>query len=320
MPNLSKQSRQAFMTWLLPLVLLIGYGVLTDMAPNFWLFVDNLSRLMVLFFPLYCLLCLVAFKSWLWRAVASLALAVVARFVIAYGTPIVQSFLYDLVGLNVSNMNVLFVFTVVAIAVFFVVSCVKTRALKHFFLAGGMTAYVIASTVFHQTQIISATDSAWATMTERVNVLLPYFQDNDVAALEDYCRVLGYECILGEGMPLSQEVTEQIEPFLAQQAAELIANPSLQYRKDIVLNLDNPQSRMHHQIILSQGQRWLYLDDDELAAPYMETARRNFTLLHSLFSVVWLTLLCFVMYRHGRLLDRQIIFSSRKARQVQVGS
>lgn len=202
---------------------------------------------------------------------------------------------------------------IMVVAVLLVVVIAKlllTRRLRYLFLSVFLVANIAASSLFHYTQV----DRFIALESERLdkqsNLLIANLHKSGFEKIDSICGLHGLYCVHGTNEVPTPGIDEDFHGMFLQAVQEHPASYR-RMRKFAESNDDPTKADMFQIFIYHWDGKWIYIEDQDIIAPYYFNARRNFSILYSAFSTVWLIILAYVLYRHERFLDRPVRLSSK---------
>lgn len=225
-----------------------------------------------------------------------------------------EEFLMGVTRLIVEHaVNPQFVLIIVVLALFIVIlfSLLYTKKLRYLFLFVFLLANIGASLVFHYTQVDRFIHLESQRLQHQANLLIANMNKSGFEKLDYICGLHGLTCAHGTDVTPTDEIDEEFHDMFLQAVGESPASYRSMRKFDD--SSDDPAKANMFQIYMyQQDGKWIYMEDQNLIAPYYFNARRNFSILYSSFSVVWILILYFVLYRHSSFLDRRFTFFQKK--------
>lgn len=190
-----------------------------------------------------------------------------------------------------------------------VFSLISTRRLRYVFIGIFLSANILAISVFHHTQVNSFIDLQEERLNNQVNLLVANLRSTGFNKIDYICRLHGLKCLYGHG----KESVEGIDPQFEEMFNQALSSPEPTYRWMIKFdseNVDAEKAATYQLYVYQEDGDWIYIDDRNIITPFYFAARKNFSILYSTFSVVWILILAFVLIRHKHLLNNKISLSS----------
>lgn len=225
-----------------------------------------------------------------------------------------ESSLMEIVRLVHSNaVNPQFIIIALAILLLAYILCrlAWTRSLRFLFLSVLLLANIGASSLFHYTQVDQFIDLEDQRMMKQANLLYSNLKRSGFQHIDDICSLHGLSCIYGTSRTPVDGIDKDFYPMFKQ--AVDAKEPSYRtMRKFDAEEADPAKASMYQIFMFSHHEKWFYFNDQDIISPYYFNARRNFSLLYSAFSSVWLLIAAYILYRHSSFIDRKFSFIKKK--------
>lgn len=184
------------------------------------------------------------------------------------------------------------------------------RTLRFLFLITLLIANIGASSLFHYTQVDQFIVLEDQRMMKQANLLIGNLRSSGFKHIESICQLHGLSCIYGTSKTPIDGIDKDFYPMFKQ----AISATSPEYRtmrKFDEQQSDPTKASMYQIFMFSENEKWFYFSDQNIISPYYFNARRNFSILYSAFSMVWMLIAAYILYRHSSFIDKKFSFRKR---------
>lgn len=225
-----------------------------------------------------------------------------------------ESPLMDIVRLvlgDVVNPQFILIGLVVILLIYTVLLLLFKKSLRLLFIFVFLVANIGASSLFHYTQVDQFIKLENQRMMKQANLLYANLKSSGFENIGDICALHGLTCVYGTSKKPIGGIDEDFYPMFNQAVNSL--EPAYRTMRKFSANEDDPTKANMYQIFMfSYYDKWFYFSDQDIISPYYFNARRNFSILYSTFSVVWMFILSYILYRHSAFIDKRVTLFRKK--------
>lgn len=206
---------------------------------------------------------------------------------------------------NVVNPQFILIGITLFLAIYILIRLLIARSLRYLFLAILLGANIGASFLFHYTQVDRFIYLENERMMKQANLLHANLIRTGFENMDKICGVYDLNCVYGSSKIPPKGIDEDFHGMFKQAVSS--QEPAYRtMRKFDDTETDPTKASMYQIFMFNHYGKWFYFDDQKIITPYYFNARRNFSILYTLFSIVWMSISAFILYRHGGFIDRRV--------------